>query len=813
MSAVGMRARSDLRSRPFSLVVLVVLAAISGGVVMAALAGAGRIESSYGRYRDGYDVPEAVVFNAPIFGAPIGLDEVGKIPQVDSWARGRFLFVEAYAADGETSLFYRDSPEADIYFHEGDGWDPKVVTGRLPRAADEVAITWGDTDGPRAQVGEKIVVRAYDAAWLEENGGFFDGGNAPPEAYLEDDLRLRVVGQVLNYGDLSGNSSSLFASPAFGREVGGTAAGAPIGMFQLERGLDDLEAFQLAVTEIEAGAFSFDASVESEFAVRSLRFPALVLRLFAIAVALTASLMIGQAVTRRVALGSTDLPILRSLGMTRSQVLRASLVAPAIVALVGAAFAVLVAVALSPLPSTGLARLLEVDPGIAIDMGVLVPGSMLVIVLPVAVALVPAWRLARARGGVLGTIEYAGSDRPAALPGLLARAGLSATAVAGTRLALDPGHGRSATPVRSAVAGISIAIAVAVGAFGFAASMGHFVDTPRLWGVDFTFGSGSPFGDRPVFERKAVPMLLAEPGLSDLSAGNFQHGVSVRTATASAGVNVWGITRMKGRLVAPTLLEGRWPTADDEIALGSLTLRDIDASLGDTVSVGAGGVRADMTIVGVPVFPDFGFGPGFGQGAGMTMEALNIFHRDAPIELALGNYAPGASIPDVIERINPTLRSMGAEVSEDDIDDLGASVEDAGRYQRLPLYLAIVFAFAALGSLVHVLVTSARRRRVDLAILRTLGFRGRQVTATVVWQAVTLVALAFVIGAPVGLLLGRLLWDVVATRLLGVVSEPVLAWAATALLLPTTLVAAILVSLGPAAIARRTKPAAVLRTE
>ena len=35
--------------------------------------------------------------------------------------------------------------------------------------------------------------------------------------------------------------------------------------------------------------------------------------------------MIGQAVTRRVALGSTDLPILRSLGMTRAQVLRASL--------------------------------------------------------------------------------------------------------------------------------------------------------------------------------------------------------------------------------------------------------------------------------------------------------------------------------------------------------------------------------------------------------------------------------------------------------------------------------------------------------
>lgn len=197
----------------------------------------------------------------------------------------------------------------------------------------------------------------------------------------------------------------------------------------------------------------------------------------------------------------------------------------------------------------------------------------------------------------------------------------------------------------------------------------------------------------------------------------------------------------------------------------------------------------------------------------MTMEGLRRFHPEAPIELAIGNYAPGASIPAVIDRINPTLRQMSAEVSRDDIESLSPSVTDAARYERLPLYLAIVFAVAALGSLVHVLLTSARRRRVDLAILRTLGFRGRQVTATVMWQAATLVLVAFAIGAPVGLLLGRLLWQVVATRLLGVVSEPVLAWGATALMLPVTLVAAVLIASGPAAVARRTKPAAVLRTE
>jgi len=54
---------------------------------------------------------------------------------------------------------------------------------------------------------------------------------------------------------------------------------------------------------------------------------------------------------------------------------------------------------------------------------------------------------------------------------------------------------------------------------------------------------------------------------------------------------------------------------------------------------------------------------------------------------------------------------------------------------------------------------------------------------------------------------------VVATRLLGVVSEPVLPWGVAGLMLPLTLAAALLVALGPAAVARRTKPAAALRTE
>lgn len=62
----------------------------------------------------------------------------------------------------------------------------------------------------------------------------------------------------------------------------------------------------------------------------------------------------------------------------------------------------------------------------------------------------------------------------------------------------------------------------------------------------------------------------------------------------------------------------------------------------------------------------------------------------------------------------------------------------------------VVLAAAALG---HVVATSVTRRRRDLAVLRSLGFTGHQLGATVVWQASSFVVAALVVAVPVGVLL------------------------------------------------------------
>ena len=62
----------------------------------------------------------------------------------------------------------------------------------------------------------------------------------------------------------------------------------------------------------------------------------------------------------------------------------------------------------------------------------------------------------------------------------------------------------------------------------------------------------------------------------------------------------------------------------------------------------------------------------------------------------------------------------------------------------------------AVATMTHVLLTSARRRRRDLAMLKALGLVRRQVLGVVEWQAVTLAATALLFGVPLGLLAGRL---------------------------------------------------------
>jgi predicted lysophospholipase L1 biosynthesis ABC-type transport system permease subunit len=141
-----------------------------------------------------------------------------------------------------------------------------------------------------------------------------------------------------------------------------------------------------------------------------------------------------------------------------------------------------------------------------------------------------------------------------------------------------------------------------------------------------------------------------------------------------------------------------------------------------------------------------------------------------------------------------------------------SSIGDFGGVQGLPGLAALLVAAAAAGALAHALVTSVRHRRRELAILKTLGFVRGQVLAAVVWQSTIIVAIALLVGLPVGIAVGRFAWNVFAEDL-GVLPESVVPIPATLVIVPAALVLANAIAAVPGLMAARTQPAVALRAE
>jgi len=134
------------------------------------------------------------------------------------------------------------------------------------------------------------------------------------------------------------------------------------------------------------------------------------------------------------------------------------------------------------------------------------------------------------------------------------------------------------------------------------------------------------------------------------------------------------------------------------------------------------------------------------------------------------------------------------------------------RIQGTPAALAAVLAVLAIGVVANLLVTSIRRRRHDLAILKTLGIGRRGISATVAWQATTLVGVALLVGLPIGIAIGRQIWSVFASGL-GIPSDPRTPIVAMFLSIPAALLIGNAIAAIPAYFAGRTAPAQILRSE
>jgi ABC-type antimicrobial peptide transport system permease subunit len=129
----------------------------------------------------------------------------------------------------------------------------------------------------------------------------------------------------------------------------------------------------------------------------------------------------------------------------------------------------------------------------------------------------------------------------------------------------------------------------------------------------------------------------------------------------------------------------------------------------------------------------------------------------------------------------------------------------------LPLALSAFLAVLAVGAVGHALSTAVRRRH-ELAVLRALGLTRRQSQLVILTQATLLAVIGLAFGIPLGIALGRTLWRA-ATGMLPLAYQPPLAPWALLLVAPVALVVANLLAAWPARRAARLRPGQILRTE
>jgi FtsX-like permease family/MacB-like periplasmic core domain len=397
-------------------------------------------------------------------------------------------------------------------------------------------------------------------------------------------------------------------------------------------------------------------------------------------------------------------------------------------------------------------------------------------------------------------------------------------------MAFEPGHGRTAVPVRSALAGSVIAVAALAAAAVFGASLIALVSTQHDYGqnwvqeVDFNFGTVSP--------AQGTQMAQAITAVDGYAAGNYGQ-----LTIGGKIVPAIGLDQVRGSGYL-TLLAGSAPAAPGEIALGAQTLRAIGAHLGQTVTVtinqdttGGPGPARRMRVVGVAILPAFSrgsFAPtGLGTGAVLPAIVLSAGTRegttDSPCKpgglcynFFLLRYKPGTDLAAEAAMITHVLQANGCPVGSCLVpavsDQRPGDIRNYASIRDTPLALAVVLAVLAIGTLAHVLLTGVRRRRRDLALLKTLGFTRRQVLGTVAWEASAFAAVALLIGLPLGIIAGRWAWAIFASAA-GVSTAATVPLATVLLAIPATLLAANLIAAAPGWEAARLRPALVLRTE
>ncbi len=825
------RYRASFRRRLSSYLSVMLLVALVGGLALASLAGARRTDSSFAVYLASTHPSTAALFSR--YDDP----QLGMNTGYNAALQKKIAHLPLVVRSATAIIFDANIDKSSIkgvHDHLGPGEEPPAFLGSLNgefSSVDRVTLLEGKRPSPSSRdeammnaqaareyglhIGSVIDIPLYTDVAINSPKNF------PPFLIA----KVTMVGEFEASRDVIESDISALGSSAIIFSQGLTRELAPkcstgTETFLIIKG-GDVNATRVLkeVGQFDPIAQHFPAEITSSFlpvAQQSISPEAIALGIFGAVTALATVLIAGLMIGRLLRVGADELDTIRALGASRAMMLLDGLLGVLGAVVVGSLLAVVVAVLLSPIAPLGSVRHVYPDRGIAFDWTVLGFGFVALVAVMGLLALVLGRREVRRATTDRRSPPFKRENR---VIRSMANSGLPISAVTGIRFALEPGRGRSSAPVRSAAFGAVLAVGVLVATVTFGASLDSLVSHPALYGWNWDYALLSGFGGAEDLPGPQVAKFLDHD--RDISQWS---GVYITKSTLDGQAeNV--IAENPGASVQPPILTGHGLEAANEVVLGTATLHSLHAKLGGTVKFDNGASKPlTLRVVGTMTTPAIGNNAGLGNGelvasSDFPTALLNIQSSTIPGPNAiLVRIRSGVSPRDALrslELVNyevnhvPNAQGSGGGV----VPVLRpAEIVNFRSMGTIPTLLASGLAAGAVAALGLTLTASVRRRRRDLALLKSMGSTQRQLATSIAWQSSVAALIGCVVGIPIGVVVGRELWISFATGI-NAVPTPTVPVLTLVLVGVGAMLFANLVAAVPGRIAARTSTALVLRAE
>ena len=463
-----------------------------------------------------------------------------------------------------------------------------------------------------------------------------------------------------------------------------------------------------------------------------------------------AVLIIGNVIAGAVATATRRIGILKALGFTPAQVVRAFLGQALVPAAIGTALG-LVAGNLLTFPVLAQTNRLygTTDSGMTPWIDALVAGGALTVVAATA------W-VAAARAGRLRSVDALAVGRtPRPGRGQWASR-LTGWIPAPRPVTLGLAH-PFARPLRSAgiVAAIAFGAAAVTFAVGLGTSLSRVQEVEDIADVQVGVPPGPPgAGSRPA---STGPPAFSDPA-AIVEAITAQAGTAGYLGVAWTEVTVAGITGAldTAALTGPDaaryyrMVSGTWLAGPGEIVVATPFLTAAGKRVGDTVVLTYHGSDVTVRIVGEAFNTE-------NRGMQILTDLATLRAADPGLG-PLAYYVTvrsGTDAPGYAAALNAALRPLGAEAHtvSHDPDELVVIVD------ALTGLLSVLLVVVAGLGVMNVVVLETRERVHDLGVHKALGMTPRQTAAMVVSSVVVTGVVGGAVGAAVGVVLQRTVVD------------------------------------------------------